>query len=62
MDHTAYIKKTRKMDKLELLFVIDDCRQVIEAQQDFNLNVGYYTDEIHYCTMELKRRADKARG
>lgn len=60
MDHSGYMKKVRKMDKLELLCVIDDCRKVLKAWPD-HPNAGYYTDEIHYCGMELKRRADMAR-
>jgi hypothetical protein len=59
MDHAAYMKKVRKMDKLALLFTIDDCRKVLAAQPD-NPNSGYYQDEIHYCSMELQRRQRRA--
>lgn len=56
MDHAAYMRKTRTMSESALRHVIEDCKAVIEAQQGFNDNCGYYMDEIHYCCMELNRR------
>jgi hypothetical protein len=56
MNHSAYIRKTKKMSLHSLKFVIEDCKEVIRLQSDFNPNVGYYEDEIHYCCMELRRR------
>ena len=62
MDHSAYIKRTKKMDSDSLRFVIKDCKTVIDAQSDFNPNCSYYSDEISYCGMELKRRENKLIG
>ena len=62
MDHTGYIKKTRKMPEAVLKYIIKECQEVIELQKDFNPNIGYYTDEIHYCSMELKCRQDIEQG
>ena len=58
MNHTEYQKKVKKMGYDQLLFVIKDCKEAIQAMPDGE-NVGYYADEIHYCTMELNRRANK---
>ena len=55
MDHAAYIAKTKKMSSQQLLYVINDCKEAIEAMPD-NPNCGYYMDEVHYCAMELQRR------
>jgi len=59
MDHTAYPKKIKKLSDAELRHIIKDCKEVIEIQKDFNLNLGYYQDEIHYCSMELDSRREK---
>jgi len=62
MNHSEYIKKTKKMSIDSLKFVIADCKTVIDAQSSFNPNCGYYADEICYCGMELKRRENKLMG
>lgn len=56
MNHSEYIKKTKTMTDSQLSHVIDDCREVIRLQSDFNPNIGYYMDEMHYCAMELNIR------
>jgi hypothetical protein len=61
MDHGAYMRKVRRMDDVALEFTIRDCREVIRLQADFNPNIGYYMDEIHYCSMELRRRKERVR-
>ena len=56
MNHNAYIDKTKKMEFTPLKYVIGDCHKAIKAFPE-NPNCGYYWDEIHYCSMELARRA-----
>lgn len=58
MNHTEYIKRTRHMSDHELRYVITDCTEAMAALPD-NPNNGYYQDEIHYCAMELHRRATR---
>ena len=57
IDHGAYQERTREMSDAALLFTIKDASGAIEAMPH-GPKVGYYTDEIHYCAMELKRRQD----
>lgn len=58
MDHAGYQKRTRKMTDAALLFVISDCQATLRAW-DNHPNSSYYMDEICYCSMELKQRADR---
>lgn len=53
MNHSEYQKKVKKMSREALLYVIQDAQK---AARCANGNEGYYMDEIHYCSMELKRR------
>ncbi len=55
IDHAEYQKRVKTMDNAALHYVINDCKQAIEAMPDGH-KVGYYTDEIHYCSMELAKR------
>jgi hypothetical protein len=55
MNHTEYIKQTKKMSEASLRYIIKDCQEAIEANHD-NPKNGDYADEICYCGMELKRR------
>jgi len=57
MNHSEYQKKCRKLSEDVLRYIIKECQQVIQLQQSFNPNCGYYQDEIHYCAMELNRRS-----
>ena len=57
MDHVEYPKSLKTKDDSTLRFIIAQCRHLIDLQKDFNPNIGYYEDEIHYCCMELKRRS-----
>ena len=61
MDHAGYQKRCRKMTDAELRFTISDARQAAETGKGWNDNVGYYLDEIHYCSMELSRRQKQAK-
>lgn len=59
MNHTEYQKKVKKLSEESLRFIIQDCREAIDALPN-NPKNGYYMDEIHYCSMELAyRRAKK---
>lgn len=62
MNHSEYMAKTRTMTEAQLRYVIEDCKLVIACQQAFNPNCGYYMDEIHYCSMELRRRELESRN
>jgi hypothetical protein len=55
MDHTAYQKKLKKKTVSELSYIIKDAREAIAAMPD-GPKAGYYQDEIHYASMELRRR------
>jgi len=55
MNHSEYIKKTKKMSLESLKFVIKDCQEALEANPNCEKS-SYYADEICYCGMELKRR------
>lgn len=55
MDHAVYARKVKKMTHSELLFTINDCKEVLKAWPD-QPNYGYYTDEICYCADEIRRR------
>jgi cytochrome c5 len=55
MDHGDYQKRVKKMDEAALVYVMQDARNAIEAMPHGE-NAGYYSDEIHYCGMELTRR------
>ena len=54
-DHAFYSKKVKKMSWEQLLFVIKDCQRVLKAWPE-TPNNGYYTDEILYCSDEIRRR------
>jgi len=55
INHSEYIKKTKKMSEHSLRYVIQDCQAAIKAYPE-NPKCGYYMDEIHYCAMELRTR------
>ena len=55
MDHSGYIARTKTMSLASLRYVIGDANAAIEAMPN-GPNVGYYTDEVHYCCMEIARR------
>jgi hypothetical protein len=55
MDHNKYQKRVRKMSTEQLRYTIQDCQETLKAWPDCE-NHGYYTDEIHYCSAELRNR------
>ncbi len=60
MNHAAYMQKVKKLSIESLRFIIQDCREAIEAMPN-NPKNGYYMDEIHYCSMELTSRKNKGK-
>ena len=60
INHAEYQKKIRKISDEALRFTIEDCQEALRIFPD-NPKAGYYQDEIHYCLMELNRRAENAR-
>ena len=57
-DHAGYAKKVKTLSEESLKFIIKDCKDAIKANPE-NPKVSHYTDEIHYCAMELKARQEK---
>ena len=56
MDHEAYQERTKSMSVESLEHIIKDASLAVEAAGATNSpNYGYYLDEIHYCSMELRR-------
>lgn len=55
IDHVEYPKRLRRKTVEELRFIISDCRETIRVNPQGE-NVGYYLDEIAYCSQELRRR------
>ena len=55
IDHGEYEKRTRGMTMPELRHTIKDAGEAIRANPAGHKS-GYYTDEIHYCSMEIARR------
>lgn len=56
MNHSEYMKKVKSLDDNQLRYIIKDCQEAMDAIPD-NPNNSFYQDEIHYCAMELSRRA-----
>lgn len=57
MNHSEYQRKIKSYTAESLRHIIQDCKEVIELQSEFNPNIGYYQDEMLYCQAELARRA-----
>lgn len=55
MDHNGYPKSLRSKNVVELMFIAKDAKEAADANPD-GINSGYYLDEMHYASMELKRR------
>ncbi len=55
MDHGKYQAALKNKSWAELKYIIEDARETIKANPEGE-NAGYYMDEIHYASMELKRR------
>ena len=57
--HSEYMAKVKTMPTDSLRYVIQDCRDAIEAMPE-NPKCEQYMDEIHYCAMELRLRNEAA--
>ena len=55
IDHTKYPKSLKSKTVAQLLYIIQDCREALEAMPE-SPKAGYYSDEINYCSMELSSR------
>lgn len=58
IDHREYPKQLRSKTMPQLLFIIKDAREAIEAMPDGH-KAGFYADEIHYAAAEIKRRREQ---
>jgi hypothetical protein len=56
MNHITYPETLKGKTECELRYIIQDCKETINLQGDFNPNCSYYADEINYCVNELNRR------
>lgn len=56
MNHTEYQNNCKDMDLESLKYVAKDADAAARTGRDFNPNVGYYEDEVHYCLAEIRRR------
>lgn len=56
INHSEYQKGLRTKSPESLRFIMRDAREAMEAMPE-GQKAGYYADEIHYCGMELGRRA-----
>lgn len=59
INHTSYPKSLKSKPEASLLFIIQDCREAIEANPEGE-KAGYYADEINYCANELANRRRKS--
>jgi len=55
MNHAAYQKSLRTKTVDSLRFIAKDAHAAMLAHPHGE-NAGYYADEVHYATMELRRR------
>jgi len=56
INHNEYMKKVKTLTDESLRYIIKDCQEAISAMPNGE-KAGFYADEIHYCAMELSRRA-----
>jgi len=57
--HSEYMAMVKTMSTDSLNYVIQDCRNAIEALPE-NPKCEQYMDEIHYCATELRIRNEAA--
>jgi hypothetical protein len=57
INHSEYMKKVKTMSEDQLRYTIKDCKEALTALPD-SQKAGYYADEIHYCSQELRRREE----
>lgn len=57
MNHGEYQKNLKSKTFAELMFIVKDAREAAHnAQQMGCPNEGYYLDEIHYASAEMRKR------
>ncbi len=56
INHTEYPKTLKGRSEDALRYTIKDANEAMLAMPEGH-KAGYYADEIHYCAMELTRRA-----
>ena len=61
IDHINYPKSLKSKTVSQLLYIIQDCREALEAMPE-SPKASYYADEIAYSSMELSSRGIWARG
>ena len=55
MDHAGYQTNLKHKSFDELAFIIKDAREAENANPN-GINSGYYADEVHYASAEIRRR------
>jgi hypothetical protein len=55
MNHAEYQKLMKTKSIAELMYIIKDASEAASSNPD-NKNCGYYLDEVHYASAELRRR------
>lgn len=55
MDHAKYQAALKNKSWAELSYIISDASETIQANPEGE-NAGYYMDEIHYASMEIRYR------
>lgn len=55
MDHAAYQANLKSKSFDELAFIIQDAKEA-EIANPQSENSGYYADEVHYASAEIRRR------
>ena len=55
INHSEYPKRLRSLPTESLYFIIKDAGEALRVNPGGD-KAGYYSDEIHYAAMELKRR------
>ena len=55
MNHSEYMESLKSKTIPELLYIRRDAHNAAKAMPT-GPNAGYYWDEVHYCSMELRRR------
>jgi hypothetical protein len=55
IDHAAYPESLREKSDAALRYIMRDATAAMRANP-FGEKAGYYADEVHYASMELRRR------
>ena len=59
--HSEYIANTKNLPLESLKYIAKDCKNAIDAMPD-NPKAMQYWDEIHYCSMEIRRRQNEVKS